>query len=195
MSHPFLLLALPRSRTAWLATWLTWGPVMCWHDGLGLGWSVGDLRHRLTTAPTDYAGTADTLLGQYPEAVEEHFPEAPIVLVRRPLGAVLDSAARWAGGALEPGTAAILERHEHALVQLSKLPRARAYRFEDLSDPEVLAGIWGHVTRGAVEPPPWERTAQLVRMNIQCPRAETMRLPLVQATAALAAQGPAGRHG
>ena len=41
---PFVVFALPRSRSAWLARFLTWGDWMCGHDELRHCRSLDDVR-------------------------------------------------------------------------------------------------------------------------------------------------------
>lgn len=65
-----LILARPRSRTAWLANLLSYGQSsICLHEGiLGCG-SLADMQRKLLALPFDAVGTADTALLFYAEEI------------------------------------------------------------------------------------------------------------------------------
>lgn len=179
MADPFLILALPRSRTAWLSTLMTWGPSLCYHDGLGMDTTAHSLPDRLQHGPARFCGDADTLLARFPRVLERLGP-VPTIVVRRPLGDIFDSIGRWRGFAPDRGLTALLEAQAAALEELGKAPHARIVNFSDLDDPELLDGLWAHLTRHQVEPPPRARTEQLLRLDIQVPHATTMAMPLAR---------------
>ena len=80
MSDPFFILGLPRSRTAWLATWLTYGGRTCWHDALANVRNVAGLR---TLADEGAVGFAETAGSYFPRVLHREFPNAKYVFVTR----------------------------------------------------------------------------------------------------------------
>lgn len=88
----FMVLGLPRSGTAWLANWLTAGPVLCWHEPLRY---LSPLDLEGVGAPERRLGIADTgLLMLYPDWVA--MQPARKLIVHRDLVAVNESLARLA---------------------------------------------------------------------------------------------------
>ena len=86
MSLPFIILALPRSRTAWLSKFLSYGGQGCGHDLCVNSGCMQDFRDALAAMQ----GTVETA------AIEglSHLPPARIILVRRPLKDVCASLER-----------------------------------------------------------------------------------------------------
>jgi hypothetical protein len=93
MNHraPFFIVARPRSRTAWLANFLTYGPAFCLHDGLRGCGTVGDLAHKLARLGVEYPGNADPGLPLVFTKVHERFPQARYVFVTRDPEEALES--------------------------------------------------------------------------------------------------------
>lgn len=76
----FMVLAAPRSATAWCSVWLTTGYTMCYHDPLW-DWphsELDQLHH-----PTLRVGIACTAVGNFPEWVNRH-PAKKVILYRPP---------------------------------------------------------------------------------------------------------------
>lgn len=63
-TKPFLILGFPRSKTAWLANYFTYGGVFCWHE-LSLNHSTDDIKTKLG----DFNGNADSGLVFKPDWV------------------------------------------------------------------------------------------------------------------------------
>lgn len=62
----FLVLGLPRSRTAWLSNFLTYGDrSLCYHD-LSRKCNTLDDFYGYTSKPFEYVGVSDTALHMYP---------------------------------------------------------------------------------------------------------------------------------
>ena len=163
----FFITGLPRSRTAWLANYLTHGDTFCLHDGLRGCDSFRDFEHRLASLPARNAGSADPALLMLIDKVAPRFSTARWVFIRRDpdecarefsplvpdLRVVTGLAARmeeWAGrlGALEIPFAQIDER----------LPEIAAF-----------------CAPGFASPP--ERDAMLRTWDVQIPLARLAQAP------------------
>ena len=82
MKPTFLIFGRPRSRTAWLANFLTYRNSICLHEGLAdsLGnWDV--LASRLEAQDAEVVGNADTGMIHWVDEALERYPDAPMVLL------------------------------------------------------------------------------------------------------------------
>lgn len=88
MAIQFMIIAAPRSGTAWASNWLTTDTTTCLHDPL-LRWTRGELAHLQSPK---MLGVACTGLGLFTDYVNDH-PARKIIL-RRPLEEVDASLMR-----------------------------------------------------------------------------------------------------
>lgn len=92
----FFLIGLPRSRTAWLANFLTNGDGFCFHEALRSVTDLSGLRYKLEHCASPYQSIGDAdpaLAGMLPEALAQ-FPEARWVFVRRDVDEAYESFQR-----------------------------------------------------------------------------------------------------
>lgn len=92
----FFIVALPRSRTAWLANFFTSGDVFCYHEALNGCHSADDFKEKMSLSRT-HVGNADCGLPFVP--FQKWYPEANTVIIERPVSDVLTSLCK-----LFPGT-------------------------------------------------------------------------------------------
>lgn len=85
MKPPFFITGLPRSRTAWLANFFTWGNAFCHHDLLRLGCSVPELSKNLEATRAEFVGDSDSALLLLAPEIVKAWPAARWVLVLRPV--------------------------------------------------------------------------------------------------------------
>ena len=76
----YLITGLPRSRTAWLANYLTIGSSFCYHEGLKECFDIGDLR-MMKKAP--YTGNSDSSAVFFVDEMKNLFPDMKIVIIDR----------------------------------------------------------------------------------------------------------------
>ena len=84
----YLITGLPRSRTAWLANYLTVGSSFCYHEGLKNCFDIGDLR-MMKKAP--YTGNSDSSAVFFVDEMKNLFPHMKIVIIDRNYQDVLNS--------------------------------------------------------------------------------------------------------
>src|SRR5690348_11556095 len=89
----FIVYALPRSRTAWLSRFLTYGEWACGHDEARHLRSVEDIKSWFAQPNT---GTAETAAAPFWRTVQHISPDTKVVVVRRPVEDVLESLMRLA---------------------------------------------------------------------------------------------------
>lgn len=137
----FLIFASPRSGSAWLANFLTYGECFCFHEPL-----AGGPLERLGR-PAEMVGAADTGAYLFPVKSEREY-----ALIRNPQ-AVTHSLVKQ--GLLPLQDWQKFNARTQGLV---------TFRYERLFDLGYLREVWAEVVGSAF---PHERAAQLVEMNIQ----------------------------
>ena len=80
---PFLIVGLPRSRTAWLAAFLTDGDVTCYHERLRACDKPADYPNELMACRTPIVGDADPSLPLFYENVRCNLPKHKVVFILR----------------------------------------------------------------------------------------------------------------
>lgn len=87
MKPPYFITGLPRSRTAWLANFLTWGDSFCYHEATFGCENIEDLRRTLETVPHNVrdVGDADPNIGLIHDDILKAFPDCRVVFILRDL--------------------------------------------------------------------------------------------------------------
>jgi len=70
----FFILRLPRSRTAWLANFLTYDGMVCFHDGLNGVSSIDEYKKKIN-------GCGDSNTGLALFDFERHFPDRKVIVI------------------------------------------------------------------------------------------------------------------
>ncbi len=174
MSAPFFITGLPRSRTAWLANFFTWGNAFCHHDLLRLGFSVPTLKRKLQATRAEFVGDSDSaLLLLAPQLVAE-FPESRWLLVRRPVADAVADFQKYFGGHPYPGLPPLTDSQAKDLFQrgdqqcedLARLvpsDRLLQVRHDELDRLDCLRRIWEWCVPLPFEP---ERAEMLNTFNV-----------------------------
>lgn len=173
---PFVILGLPRSRTAWLARFLTYGDWVCGHEEARHWRSLDDAR---TWFAQPNIGTAETAAAPFWRLLDDVAPDARIVIVRRPIADVVESLMRVG----EFDRAALVRQMERLERKLDQIERRRAVlsvRFEDLAHERFCKQVFEHCLPYAHD---HQHYAALADQNVQC----DMRALLRYATAYLPA--------
>lgn len=161
---PFLVLAQPRSRTAWLSHFLTYGNWHCGHE---------EARHLRTLADAQawlsmpFTGSAETAVAPHWRTLIKLRPDVKIVTVRRPVEESVASFIKL------PGTKWDLDFLKRRIGSIdTKLDQIKArvadvveVNFHDLTDEAVCARIFEHCLELPHDSARWQR---LQAMNIQC---------------------------
>lgn len=162
---PFVILALPRSRTAWMAHFLSYpGLPACGHD-IGIECNtVGDF---LDCFNLGMPGTVETgaMIGW--RALVQELPGVKLVTVRRPLPEVQASLARF-GVVAVPGE---LEARDQMLDQVEAVPGTRRLAYSDLRSPFICQWLFEHCLERAFDLTWW---TQLAQINIQVNMADRL---------------------
>lgn len=85
---PFIVYALPRSRTAWMSSFLTYGGWICGHEQAIFLRHVSDITKFFSH---ENVGTVETAAAQAWRIIKHHVPNIRQAVVRRPLADVFDA--------------------------------------------------------------------------------------------------------
>ena len=88
---PFFILSLPRSRTAWLANFLTYGESFCFHEALIERKGMRALQTRMEATGCPVVGNSDSGSILFYDELQDQFPEAKCVIVLRNPEEVVES--------------------------------------------------------------------------------------------------------
>ncbi len=131
---PFIIYALPRSRTAWLAEFLTFGGWTCYHDFAAKAASVSQVKALLDRPNT---GLCETAMVEGWRLIQTMYPDARVVVVRRPVEDVSDSLSRF--GIKNDDE---LLRREALLEEVSALPDTLTLDFDDLDSHDICDSLF-----------------------------------------------------
>ncbi len=148
---PFVVLALPRSRTRWLAEYLSHDPWLCGHDELMHCQTLDDVATWFTQP---HIGSVETAASPFWRLLTAMQSSARIVTVRRPVPAVLASLVRHGIGG--DTVAAMIRACDRKLDQIERrVPGVLSVRFEDLAREDVCAEVFEHCLQQPHDPAWW----------------------------------------
>ena len=157
----FLVLGLPRSRTAWLSRFLTYGDHICGHEELRHCRSIEDVRSWLSQPNM---GSAETAASPFWRLLLRLAPDVRVVVVRRPVADVVESLAAFGfdRAVMEP----MMRRLDAKLDQIVKrVPNVIEVTFDSLNDEATCKAVFEHCLLYPFDRKHWER---LSRENVQC---------------------------
>lgn len=160
---PFVVFSLPRSRSAWLSTLLG-----CGHD-IGVECET----------PEEFVGkigigTCETGAAFAWPLIRQLLPDAPFVVVKRPVEDVCASFARLGIIGLEPE----MRRRDAQLDEISAQSGVLTVGFADLRSAAVCGGVYAHCLGRSMDLASWQRLETLnIQVDIlhQMARLETNR--------------------
>lgn len=137
---PFVVLALPRSRTYWLSRFLTYGDWICGHDELQHCATLDDIATWFTQPNI---GTVETAAAPFWRLLVREQPSARILVVRRPVDDVLASLARQ--GVAGDAVASLIRATDRKLDQIERrIPGVLSVRFDDLERADACSAVFEH---------------------------------------------------
>ena len=176
---PFVVLSLPRSRSAWLSRFLTYGDWVCGHE---------EIRHLRTLDDAKLwfdqpnIGTAETAAAPWWRLLDQFAPGARVLVVRRPVEDVVDSLMRLPGLTFERDTLLkTMTRLDRKLDQIeARVPNVLSVSFSDLNDEATCAKVFEHCLPLKHDHDHW---ARLAPVNIQANMFALMRYMIAYAPA------------
>jgi len=163
----FLIFARPRSRTAWLANFLTYGDAFCLHEPLAEHATLQELARVLDRpfrfgADVQRIGFADTSLIHNPDGALDAFPSARVLFLR----SSRRSWERFVRTSRLPHEIASLVDLAYARADARLTGRAHYLDAEELTLDSRAARVAWEIT-GSRKPFPVERWRALARLNVQ----------------------------
>lgn len=133
---PFIVYAMPRSRSYWLSRFLTYGPWVCGHDEARHVRSLDDVKSWFTQP---YTGTVETAAAPFWRLLSE----MRTVVLWRPVPEVVASLERFG---FDPAvTEPAMRRYERKLEQIyARIPDALWVESADLGTPEGASYVFRH---------------------------------------------------
>lgn len=142
MIRPFVIFAMPRSRSAWLARFLTYGDWHCGHDELRHCRSFDDVSSWLALPCT---GTIETGAASFWRLLPRYCPEARVLTLRRPVPEVVASLRRGGLPFEDEVMIPLMRRHERKLDQIEqRMPNVMSVEFSELADEQKCAAVFEH---------------------------------------------------
>jgi hypothetical protein len=157
MMPPFVGFCLPRSRSRWLSRYLSYGGWHCGHDEERHCRSLDDVRSWLAQPCT---GTIETAGAAFWRLLQQMRPDVRVVVVRRPVPAVVDSLERL--GFERAAMLRLMRAQDAKLDQIeTRMPGVLSVPFPSLDTEEGCARVFRHCL--GEDPPPgwWEMLAPL----------------------------------
>lgn len=153
---PFFVISLPRSRSAWLASFLSYKGLKCGHDLLVDCGSVAEFEN----AMAGVAGSCETAAVVGWKLLRSKWPMSKIVVITRDIPAIVASCVAQG---LNVDVGQFIERRE-MLDMLSASQGVRTFEFEELRDPQVCKAIFEWLLEREFDAEWW---ANLSAKNIQ----------------------------
>ena len=169
--QPFVVFSLPRSRSAWLSRFLTYGEWMCGHEELRHMRSLDDVQAWFSQPNI---GTAETAGAPWWRLLERFAPDARVLVVRRPRDEVAESLLNLHGTQFDRDKLdAILLKLDRSLDQIeARLPNVLSVSFDSLNEEDTCAAVFEHCLQQPHDPAHW---AQMAPVNIQISMPALMR--------------------
>jgi hypothetical protein len=169
-TSPFIVYGLPRSRTFWLSRFLTRDGWSCSHDEAVHIRSLDDVKAWLSLPMT---GTVETAAAPFWRLIHDIRPDLKTVVVRRPVGDVIESMTRAGLSFDDALMRAHLRKLDAKLDQITaRVPGTISVTFGDLRDEAACAQVYEHC-HGAPLDPAW--FASVAPLNLQVNLAATKR--------------------
>lgn len=162
---PFVVFALPRSRTTWLAKYLSYRDWHCGHEESRHWRNLDDVKSWLSQPNT---GTVETGIAPFWRLLHRYAPDTKVVTVRRPVKEVVDSLLHLDGvGSLDRANLTKqMRRLDAKLDQIEdRLPDVLSVRSSRLSVFAPAARVFRHCLPYEADFDHWQR---LNRTNVQC---------------------------
>jgi hypothetical protein len=163
--RPFVVFALPRSRTAWLSKYLAYGGERVGHDVAAKSRSVDDFFRNFDDG---MIGMVETGAMAGWRLLRERFPAAAIAVVRRPIEDVKLSLSQF-GIAPRAGD---LEARDALLDEIEREPGVLSMTFRDLYEQKNRRRMFEHCLIYGWKPA-WD--AQWAHVNVQIDFPQALR--------------------
>jgi hypothetical protein len=171
---PFIIIALPRSRTAWLARFLTYGDWECQHETLRHMRSLDDVKSWLSLS---CSGTSETAAAPWWRLLLKYRPDVRVVVIRRPVEQVIESLlnvdTHGAGTFDREILLRSIPRMDVKLDQIEhRMPNVMSVSYDQLKHEDVCARVFEYCLPYSHDSDWWHR---MDPVKIECNMGSLMR--------------------
>lgn len=154
---PFVAFALPRSRTAWLSRFLSYGEWTCGHEEVRHIRSLEDI-HSWLSQPN--SGTIETAAAGFWRLLPKLAPDARILVIRRPVKEVIESLLAIPGIAFDrPSLTKGMIALDRKLDQIEARLPCLSVNYADLANEAACASIFEYCLPYSHDHDHWARFA------------------------------------
>ena len=164
---PFIVFSLPRSRSAWISRFLSYGGWKCGHD---LATRCATMKEFVGLLNDENVGTAETGAVVGWRAIRRLIPDVRIAVIRRPVQQIYDSLARFGLGS-QILMDELIER-DAMLDRLARVEGARSFSFADLNNVATCQELFEFCLGVPFD---WEWWEGLANVNVQIDVAERLK--------------------
>jgi GNAT superfamily N-acetyltransferase len=167
---PFVVFALPRSRSYWVSRFLKYGGWTCGHDEVRHARSLDDIRSWLAMPET---GTVETAAAPFWRLLRQYRPEVRVAVIRRPVDEAVASMLALGVGFDEARLGLVMRNLDRKLAQIAaRWPEALSLSFADLETEDGCAQLFEHCLPYRHDPAWW---ADVARLNLQTDMGALLR--------------------
>jgi len=145
MARRFIVVARPRSRTSWLATFLNAGGAVCQHDIVDI--CPGPLAYQEALNVAEISGAVDTGAVLVLSEILEAMPDCVVAVIERPRTACETDLLR-------AGVNMNMSVYDKCMDDAKELPGVLVVKYEDLDDEYTVRNLWQHLI-GTTFPKLW----------------------------------------
>lgn len=170
MTQPFIIYALPRSRTYWLSKFLSYGDTLCGHEEIRHLRGLDDVKSLLDMP---CYGSAETAAAPFWRLVQTMRPDIKTVVIRRRVEDVVASLLATGIQFDRPRLLRQMHKLDAKLDQIEqRVLGALSVNFDDLSDEATCARVFEYCTGQALDPK-WH--AMMRDLRLTCDLQAIMR--------------------
>lgn len=161
---PFIVFALPRSRSYWLSRFLSYSQWHCGHDEARHARSLDDVK---AWFGQPFTGTVETGAAPFWRLIRNYCPDIRVVTIRRPIDEVVQSLARFGfdAAAVRP----IMARLDHKLDQIEhRWPGVLSLDFGNMVSEQTCARVFEHCL-GLSHDPAWYSAMAPINLQVDFP--------------------------
>jgi GNAT superfamily N-acetyltransferase len=165
-SLPFVVFALPRSRTFWASRFLSYGGWACGHDEALHVRALDDVRSWFAQP---YVGTVETAAAPFWRLLHAVCPQAKVVVIRRPVSDVVTSLMALGITFDKAMLTGKMERLNAKLDQIERrVPGVLSIQYADLATEDGCAALFEHCLPFKHDHQ-WWKSAAPVNLQINLP--------------------------
>jgi len=163
MQSPFLVLGLPRSRTAWLSRFLNYGEWTCGHDEARRFRSLDDAR---AWASQPCVGSIETAVAGHWRMIDKIAPGTRVAIIRRPVDEVLQSLSNLFGPSFNQNAfRPRMNQLDAKLRQVAARLKCPVFAYSDLADEAACASLFQYCLPYVHDTAHWHAWSGV---NVQC---------------------------